>query len=125
MHLVYVTFGIIESNVCFQWLRSIQPIQCQDVEGYPNALYNTLELLMSLALLGDPVAAAVQQIAIEALYWALSTKETQPFGSTIMVFLSALVGLDTGTVLYEAAMTFGVNKARTTRQFVAQGYPLE
>ena len=123
MHLVYVTFGIIESNVCFQWLRSIQPIQCQDVEGYPNALYNTLELLMSLALLGDPVAAAVQQIAIEALYWALSTKETQPFGSTIMVFLSALVGLDTGTVLYEAAMTFGVNKARTTRQFVAQRLP--
>ena len=120
MHLVYVAFGIVHSNVCFQWLRSLLPMQIQDIEGFPHALYNTLELLISLAQLGDTVAAAVQQVAIEALNWVLSAQETQPIGSTIIVFLSALLGLDAGTSLFEAAMTFGIHKARSTRQFVAK-----
>jgi hypothetical protein len=118
MHLVYVSFGVLDSAVCFRWLEETRPIRVREIDGFPLALYNTLVSLTSL-----PHLDAVQQISIEALNWVLSAQETQPAGtSTMRIFLSALLGLD---VTAEAALVFGVVQTRTTRQFVARYLPFE
>jgi hypothetical protein len=90
MHRTYVAFGVLEHKHCFRWLEKTRPICVREIEGFPLALYHTLESLISL-----PHLDAVQQISIEALNFVLSAQETSPAGtSTMRIFLSALLGMD-------------------------------